>query len=344
MIVRKSLFSLLLFTIVFYNNMEAEAQKRIKFPAAYVVNGGSNTISVIDLKTLKVRKTIQLPNTDCLPHHISLSSDRKKILVAMPEFDFTQSHNLLHQATDKKGGVIAIDAQTGKVLLNLSLPKPNFNAVFSNDNTEIWSAAATHSGQMHVFDANTGVQKAIFSLGADPTQIIFSKDGSHAFVALEESSFILALDTRLKQIKKYIKVDPFPTNVWAGNNGNIYVENKNLKAIAIVNESTMETYEFVDINFKPGQIAYNQLLNELWVCQAEDNKVTYFERKNNAWVLKSTIETGQDAYAITFAKDEKTAYVVNRKENTVSVIDVTKHQKMTDIPMGTLPNGIVLRE
>lgn len=317
---------------------------RTRFLAAYVVNGGSNSISVIDLRTLKVKKTIQLPIKDRFPHHISLSPDKKNILVAIPEFDFNQSHDLLHQATDKKGGVFALNAQTGKVLLNLSLPKPNYNAVFSNDNTEIWSAAATHAGQMHVFDANTGEQKAIFSLGADPTEIVFSKNGDFAFVALEESSFILAIDTRLKQIKKYIKVDPFPTNIWAGNDGNIYVENKNLKTVSIVNETSLETYEFIDLKFKPGQVAFNKLLNELWICQTGEDKVACFERKNNTWVMKSTIITGQDACAITFSGDEKMAYVVNRKENTLSVVDAMKHQKLTDISVGALPNGVVLRE
>ncbi|GAB3522083.1 hypothetical protein GCM10027442_46760 [Emticicia fontis] len=317
---------------------------RIKRPAVYVVNGGSSSISVIDLRTLKVKKTIQLPVKDRFPHHIGLSPDRKKILVATPEFDFNQSHDLLHQATDKKGGVMVLNAQTGKVLLNLSLPKPDYNAVFSNDNSEIWSAAATHAGQMHVFDANTGEQKAVFSLGSDPTEIIFSKNGDYAFVALEESSFILAIDTRLKQIKKYIKVDPFPTNVWAGNDGNIYVENKNLKTINIVNETSLETYEFIDLKFKPGQVAYNKLLNELWICQTGEDKVACFERKNNTWVLKSTIITGQDACAIAFSGDEKMAYIVNKKDNTLSVVDATKHQKLTDIPVGALPNGVVLSE
>ncbi|RFS15032.1 YncE family protein [Emticicia sp. C21] len=316
----------------------------MKHPAAYVVNGGSNTISVIDLRRLKVKKTIQLSIKDRFPHHISLSPDRKKLLVAMPEFDFSLGHNALHKATHKKGGIMAMDVQTEEVLLNLPLPKPNFNAVFSHDYAEIWSATATHSGKMYVFDANTGAQKAVFSLGADPTEIVFSTNGNYAFVALEESSFVLAIDARLKQIKKYIKVDPFPTNVWAGDDGNIYVENKNLKTISIINELTLETYEFINLDFKPGQIAYHTSLNELWVCQAEENKIAYFERKNNAWHLKSTIITGEDAYAITFSADEKTAYVLNRKGNTLSMIDAMKHQKLRDIPVGKSPNGMVLIE
>lgn len=316
----------------------------IDFPAAYVVNGTSNTISIIDLNERKVKKIIQLTDLGRFPHHIELSPDGKKLSVALPEFDFTQNHDLLHQATDKKGGIAVIDALNGRNLFKVELDRVNFNAAFSPDNTEIWSASTNHSGEMYVYDASTGVKKEVIFLGADPTEVVFSKDGNYAFVALGESSFILAVNTKLKKVEKYIKVDPFPTNVWAANDGKIYVENKNLKTINIVDVETLNFIEYLDMDFKPGQVAYNKFLNELWVCQAGDNKVAYFERKGDKWVLKSTIVTDKDAHAIKFSKDDKTAYVVNQQGNTVSVINTAAHEKVTDIPVGLNPNGIILRE
>lgn len=342
--IRKLIYFFLFLAITSCTNKGTIFSRKINFHAAYVVNGGSNSISVIDLNTLTVQRTIPLNENGKYPHHISLSPDRKKIAIATPEFDFTQSHDSLHKVTNKKGGIVIINARTGKTERTLPLPKANFNAAFSNDNTEIWSAVVTHSGEMYVFDANSGAQKSIISLGSDPTEVVFSKNGNYAFVALEESSFLLTVDAKLKQVKKFIKVDPFPTNVWSGNNGNIYVENKHLKTISVIDEKTLEVNEFVDLKFKPGQIAYNKSLNELWICQAGEDKVACFERNNNAWVLKSTITTGQDTHAIAFSADDKIAYVVNQKENTVSVIDAGKHQKMKDISVGQLPNGIVLRE
>ncbi len=318
--------------------------ENIDFPAAYVVNGGSNTVSIIDLNERVVKKIIQLTDLGRFPHHIQLSPDRAKLSVALPEFDFTQSHDLLHQATDKKGGIAVIDALNGKNLLKIPLEKVNFNAVFSPDNTEIWTASANHSGEMYVYDANTGVLKATIPLGADPSEVVFTKNGNYAIVALGESSFIVAVNTALKKVEKFIKVDQVPTNVWAVSDGKIYVENKNLKTINIVDPETLNFYEYLDLDFKPGQMAYNKILNELWVCQAGDNKVAYFERKSDKWVLKSTIVTNDDAHAITFSKDEKIAYVVNQKGNTVSVINAAAHEKTTDIPVGLNPNGIVLRE
>ncbi|RFS13876.1 YncE family protein [Emticicia sp. C21] len=318
--------------------------ENIDFPAAYVVNGGSNTVSIINLNERVVKKIIQLTDLGRFPHHIQLSPDGKKLAVALPEFDFTQSHDLLHQATDKKGGIAVIDALNGKSLLKISLEKVNFNAIFSPDNTEIWSASANHSGEMYVYDANTGILKSTIPLGADPSEVVFTKNGDYAIVALGESSFIVAVNTKLKKVEKFIKVDQFPTNVWAVSDGKIYVENKNLKTVNIIDPETLNFDEYIDLDFKPGQMAYNKTLNELWICQAGDNKVAYFERKVDRWVLKSTIATNDDAHAITFSKDDKIAYVVNQKGNTVSVINTVNHEKVTDIPVGLNPNGIVLRE
>ena len=314
------------------------------YPKAYVVNGGSNTISILNLQELSEKKIIQLTDVDRFPHHINLSPDGKKFAIAIPEFDFTLGHVFLHNASGKKGGIAIINAQTGTSLLKIALPNANFNAVFSPDGTEIWSATSTHSGEMYVFNANTGVQKAKIALGSDPSEVVFSKDGQYAFVALGESSFVYVLKVDTKEIIKTIKVDAFPTNVWAGNDGKIYVENKVALSINIIDTKNLTATEFIDVNFRPGQTAYNQIFNELWVCQAGENKVAYFERKNNIWALKGNIIAGDDAHSVTFSKDEKIAYIINQVGNTVSVIDVAKHSKTKDINVGKQPNGIVLKE
>lgn len=314
------------------------------YPKGYVVNGASNNISIIDLNELSVKNIIQMTELGRFPHHINLSADGKKLAVALPEFDFILGHAALHNATDKKGGVAVIDAQNGNTLLKIAVPSVNFNAVFSPDGSEIWSASATHSGEMFVYDANNGTLKSQVTLGADPSEVVFSKDGKYVFVALGESSFVYVINSQTKAIVKTIKVDAFPTNVWAGIDDKIYVENKVARTINIIDTKTLTVVDYLDVAFTPGQIAYNQTLNELWVCQAGENKVAYFERKNNLWSLKGTIITGNDAHAITFTNDMKRAFVVNQKDNTVSIIDALNHTKTKDISVGSQPNGIVLKE
>lgn len=314
------------------------------YPKGYVVNGASNNISIIDLNELSVKNIIQMTELGRFPHHINLSADGKKLAVALPEFDFILGHAALHNATDKKGGVTVLDAQNGNTLLKIAVPSVNFNAVFSPDGSEIWTASSTHTGEMFVYDANNGTLKSQVTLGADPSEVVFSRDGQYVFVALGESSFVYVLNAKTRLITKTIKVDAFPTNVWAGIDDKIYVENKVAQTINIIDTKTLTVVDYLDVAFTPGQIAYNQSLNELWICQAGENKVAYFERKNNLWSLKGTIVTGNDAHAVTFTKDMKRAFVVNQKGNTVSVIDAVNHTKTKDISVGSQPNGIVLKE
>lgn len=326
------------------NEVTKPPTEAIDYPKAYVVNGASNNISIIDLNNLIVTKIIQLTDLGRYPHHISISPDGTKLAVAIPEFDFALGHAFLHSASKNLGGIVVIDTKTGSSILKIAVPNINFNAVFSPDGTEIWTATATHTGEMFVFDSISGEQKTKITLGSDPTEVQFSKDGKNAFIALGESSFVYVIDAKTKKIVKTVKVDAYPTNVWAGSDGNMYVENKVSRTLNIIDVNSMTVKDYVDFSFSPGQMAYNQTLNELWVCQAGNNKISYFERKNNMWIFKNTIETGNDAHAISFSKNEKTAFIVNQKGNSVSVIDVLNHSKTKDITVGNQPNGIVLKE
>lgn len=314
------------------------------YPKGYVVNGASNNISIIDLNELNVKRIIQMTELGRFPHHISLSADGKKLAVALPEFDFLLGHAALHNATDKKGGIVVLDAHNGDNLLKIEVPSVNFNAVFSADGSEIWTASATHAGEMFVFDANNGTLKNKITLGTDPTEVVFSMDGQYAFVALSGSNIINVLNTKTKLITKTIPVDTYPTNIWAGVDNKIYVENKIAHSINTIDVQSLTIIDDLHVKFTPGQIAYNQTLNELWVCQAGEDKVAYFEKVNSLWSLKGSIITDNDAHAVRFTKDMKRAFVVNQKGNTVSVIDAINHIKTKDISVGGQPNGIVLWE
>lgn len=336
----------LVFTIISCKKSEVTKPPTevLDYPKAYVVNGASNNISIINLTDNSQSKIIQLTDLGRYPHHISLSPDGTKLAVAIPEFDFTLGHAALHNAVAKKGGIVVIDTQTGSSILKMDLPYVNFNAAFSPDGTEIWSATSSHTGDMFVFDSKTGQLKKQIPLGLSPSEVTFTKDGKYAFIALSESSYVYVLDVATKAVVETIKVDLYPSNTWAGSDGYIYVENKTSFSVNIIDPKTMSVINYIDLNFTPSKIIYNQLQNELWICQAGNNKITYFEQKDNIWTLKGNIITGDDAHAVSFSKDEKTAYVVNLKGNSVSVIDVLNHKKIKDIPAGNQPNGIVLKE
>lgn len=84
----------------------AQPELNINYPAAYVVNAESNSLSVIDLASNEVKETISFgaaSTTDMAgmkmnemvmwPHHIYLSPDGNKLGVGVPGMDLSAGHS-----------------------------------------------------------------------------------------------------------------------------------------------------------------------------------------------------------------------------------------------------------
>lgn len=321
-------------------------------PSAYVINGESTTISVIDLTNYDIN-TIKLSNTSSgghfshnssddiqFPHHIYLSPDGTKLSIGVPGVDLTEGHSGVHET---KGKILIVDAKTGQTLSKTDLEKPNHNSIFSPDGKEIWTTLMQHDGKTLVFDAQNMTLKNTIAVGNDPAEVTFSSNGKYAFTANGGSNSVSVIDIQTKKVIKTIAVGNEPVGAWTGSDGNMYVDNELGKSVSIINVDKLEIVETVDLGFTPGYVAYNQSLNEMWVSNAGQSFVYYFTRENNKWKKAGTIQTGLDAHAIAFSKDGKLAYVTNQKNLTVSIVDAANHTKIKDIQVGQKPNGIVIK-
>ena len=313
------------------------------FPVAYIINT-DNSISVINLKTLQKVDDIWLTsNTQFFAHHIYLSPDNQKLVVATPQYDFSLGHAGTHTVSStQKGGYYILDANNGKILSQVDVPQINHNAVFSPDGKEIWTAGFSHSGFLYIFDASNGSLKKTLSVGTDPSEVIFS--GKNAFMALGEGSQVAAVDIDKKEISRLIKVDFFPSNTWSDNDSIVYVANQNMPSINFINSKTLMAYDAIDLDFKPYQIKFNSKTNELWVCQAGENLVAIFQKKAIGWTLTKKIKTGNNAHAISFFDNQSKALVVNLSANTVRIFDTQTKELLKEITVGLKPNGVAIRE
>lgn len=316
-------------------------KRKIDFPAAYVVNS-DNSISVINLNTLRIDTTFIIPsNGDAFAHHIYKSPDNKKLVVALPSVDLSNGHGQLH-SLKATGGVAILSALDGSIISNVKTPQANHNAIFSPSGLEVWSAFMSHDLPIvKVYNAANLTNVAEISVGTDASELTFSSDGKTAYVAAQESSFVYAIDVQRKEVVKQIKVDFFPTNVWPGK-GKMYVENKNRPSINIINSETNVTSDAIDLDFVPGFTSYHELTETLWICDAANAQIRLFKKIGQDWKQTATIPAGEDTHAFAFSDKFNQAFVVNQRGNSVSVIDLAKNEVIKDISVGLKPNGIVL--
>ena len=314
----------------------------ITFNAAYVVNGVSNNVSVIDLSNNTVKRTFSLNNA-AYPHHVYLSPDKRFIAVAIAGVDLSGGHG-----GHGSGGVtkvMILDAVTGGIHHEISTMHLPHNAVFNPSSTELWIPQAdTVQGTVLVYRVSDFTLQNTINVGKAPSELTFSSDGSMAFSANTMDGTVTMIDANSKAIMATIPVGMDPVGAWPAANGNMYVDNEGDQSVSEISVSGANVISTFNLGFKPGYVAYSTHHSEVWVTDATNGKVVFFENMSGVWTPVGNISTGADAHAIAFSSNGEKAYITNQGANTVTVIDVVNHAKLQDINVGTKPNGIVLKQ
>ncbi len=313
----------------------------ITYPALYVVNGTANNISVVELATNAVKRTLNLNNAS-YPHHVYLNPDKKFIAVAITAKDLSGGHG--GHGVGGATKVMILDAVTGEIHHEISTMHLPHNAAFNISGTELWIPQAdTVQGTVLVYSASDYTLINTINVGKAPSELTFSYDGSMAFVANTMDATVTMIDPASKAIMATIPVGMDPVGAWPAPNGKMYVDNETdmtLSEIDVMNATVTST---ITLGFIPGYVAYSTHHTELWVSDATNGKIVFFENVGGTWTLAGNFITGANAHAIVFNSDGTKAYVSNQGANTVSVIDVINHVKLQDITVGGKPNGMTIK-
>jgi YVTN family beta-propeller protein len=315
----------------------------INYPAAYVVNGASNNLTVIKLSDNTVSETIGL-NGATFPHHIYINPAKTKLAVAITSTDLSGGH-AGHGGATAGLKVQIIDAITGSIDKEISLPKMPHNAIFNSQGTELWIGQFdTIQSQVLIYKTSDWTLQNTINVGKGLSEVTFSNDGSMAFACNTMDGTVTLIDANTKMIQTTLTVGADPVGAWSASNGKMYVDNEMSQTISEISVSSMTVISTINLAFKPGYVAYHTSSGELWVSNATDGKVAYYTLVSGVWTLQGNIVTGADAHAITFNSDGTKAYVTNQGSGSVSVIDVATHIVSQTIAVGTKPNGIVIKQ
>lgn len=336
------------------NEMPKTQETTIDYPAAYVVNGESNTISVIKLSTNEVTATIKLgempdPNMAGMnmgtgiswPHHIAINPAKTVLALGVPGMDLSGGHN--GGMMGMTGKIALVDAVKGNVIKVIDLPASNHNSIYSPDGSEIWTAQMTTMGKVLVYDANTYTLKKTIDVKKDPAEVTFSSDGMMAYVADGSSDSVTVIDVSSKSVMGHLPVGDDPVGAWTGSDGRMYVDNEAGMSINVIDAMNMTVLDTIDLGFMPGMAAYNGAKSELWVSDPDNGKAHYWTKMGNMYMHGGVFDTGAGAHAIAFSQDGMTAYITNQTAGSVSVVNVSTHTESKEITVGTKPNGIVLK-
>lgn len=311
----------------------------INHDALYVVNGGGNSLSVINTSTNEVSGTIALKNA-MFPHHIYMSPDRSILALAVPGMDLSGGHGGGGGHGGMAGAVVLLDALTGATKASRQLKSSNHNAVVAPDGKEIWTSQMAMAGTVLVLDGTTLDSIKSIPVGDMPAEVTFTPTGKYAFVANGMSDNVTVIDVATKSIVKTIPVGDGPVGAWPGSNGVMYVDNEDGKSLTAIDASTLEVLRTYDLGFMPGMASVGPD-STLWVTDAENGKVVLYPAASTT--RSGELMTGAGAHGVAFSSDGKTAYVTNQGAGTVSIIAVATRVVSKTVTVGSKPNGLAFR-
>jgi YVTN family beta-propeller protein len=314
---------------------------------AYVSNLWSNTVSVIDLKEMKVTATIDagLPE----PRGIVITGDGKKAYVTYPG---------THAAGEKYGSgrfVAVIDTEKDMVLTKIQVHgDPQGIAIDPNDArlyvTDGGSNGRNNS-EVHIIDTTNDkyLRPIILRAAAkiQPTAIDVSPDGRRLFVVSEGTGTLIVIDTGTGLIINRLNIQP--RGVKTGIDGKkVYVFSP--QKLHILDGSSLAVMKTVDLSKVYSANVWEQEAFRIVLNRTED---TAYLVGDTAEVVVVDITKGEVIARIPFAggvihhsrglaltPDDKKLLVSDYYSKTVAIIDTSTNSVTAKVQVGNMPSEI----
>ncbi len=282
----------------------------------YVINSAGASISVVDMATQQEVRRIPVSRE---PHHLVLSPDGKSLLVG-----------------DTAGNeMLFLDPATGAIQKRMPVADP-YQLGFSPDG-KFLTVAGLARNQIDVYDAASMKLIKRFPVVSTPSHIAYSPDSAVAFVTLQDSDRLVAIDLRAMAVKWNEPVGKTPAGVlWL--NGKVLVADMGTDYVAQVDPATGH----VLTKIQTGKGAHNLFLSPdrkiLWVNNRAGGTTAALDAGTLKVMRTYAIPGGPDD--IDFAPDGK-LWITRRWAAKVAVLDPATGSYQT-VDVGRSPHGLYL--
>lgn len=289
---------------------------------AVVLNSGEASVSLIDMKRRVVTKTFHVGKE---PHHLMITPDQKAILVA----------------NAAGNDVVFLDPITGEFVRRLPNIIDPYHIGYS-PNKKWFIAAGNRLDRIDIYAAKDQELNLVKVIKAPktPSHITFTKDSRFAFVSLQDSDEVVAIELATQEIIWKMNVGKTPAGVWmTPNDKYILVGLTGSDAVQVIDWRQQKIIKEI----KTGKGAHNfRPLGDrkhIFLTNRVDSTISIIDMDKLEKVGDITgLPAGPDCMDIT--PDGKELWVTFRFSKKVGIIDIATRKLMQTITVGKSPHGI----
>ena len=285
--------------------------------AVLVVNSGEATLSVIDLASRAERSRIHVLRE---PHHWALSPDGADLLIGD-----TAANEMLF-----------LDPTSFAIKRRLFMADP-YQLGFSPDG-RLLVVAGIARAQVDIYDAKTYVLVKRIALKSMPSHIDFTPSSSAAFITLQGTGKLAAIDLKAMAVQWVADCGPAPAGVMF-HNGRVLVANMGSDYVAVISPATGAVERRLVIGKGVHQLFLSPDRKIIYVNSRIDSTTTALDAATLAPIRVYKVPGGPDD--LVFAPDGK-IWVTLRFVAKVGILD-PKTGGVETIAVGRSPHGIYIQ-
>lgn len=288
---------------------------------AIVLNSADETVSIIDTTSYNVTKTFRIGKE---PHHLMVTPDDTYLIVA-------------NAASNE---LVFLDRATGEEKRRLKNISDPYQIGFSPGNKFMVSASL----RLHRCDIYSGSDFKLLKRIATPkgpSHVIFDKAGAFAFVTLQDSNELTAIDLEKQQVAWTIPLGKQPAGIW------MTPDDKHL-LIGILGQDYVQVVDWrarkTVKKIRTGAGAHNFIPvgdgRHVFLSNRASNKISKIDQQTLEVVDELPGPGGPDCMDV--SADGKQLWMTSRWIRKVTVVDIATKKVVKQIPVGRSPHGIYL--
>ena len=299
-------------------------------PRIVVSNEGSRDVSVVDLATRKVLRTIPV---GVRPRGIHVLGRGDRVLVALSD-----------DQPNVEGGsdaIVELSLADGRVLRRHKAgTDPEQFALLPGD-VRLY-ATNEDAGTASAYDLRTGRAVATLVVGIEPEGVAASPDGRWVYVTAETSNSVSVIDTRKDSVVSSFLVDVRPRAAAFSPDGTrAWVTNEiggTLTVIDARRHRVIENLELEGGTGKPVGVVVSPDGRLVYVANGATNAVSVVDARTLRVVGR--IPVGRRPWGIMLSSDGRWLVTANGVSNDVSLVDTGTRKEVGRVKVGERPWGV----